>query len=239
MKFSDILNENKEFQQFKNALTNPPVSTAGIVESALSHFIISTYDGGGALVVMYSDDEAKSLYNDLKFFCDKVMYFPSREYVYYNIDALGHFLEQRRIRTLHSIKDSIVVTSLEACLDYTIPPKVLEENTLLIKSQEVYDLEKLSQKLVEMGYTRGDIVEGCGQFSVRGGIIDIFSPSEDFPYRIEFFDDEVDSVRMFDYVSQRTMNSLDEAVILPCREAILIKEKRIEIAEKLKQKIKE
>ena len=239
MKFSDILNENKEFQQFKNALTNPPVSTAGIVESALSHFIISTYDGGGALVVMYSDDEAKSLYNDLKFFCDKVMYFPSREYVYYNIDALGHFLEQRRIRTLHSIKDSIVVTSLEACLDYTIPPKVLEENTLLIKSQEVYDLEKLSQKLVEMGYTRGDIVEGCGQFSVRGGIIDIFSPSEDFPYRIEFFDDEVDSVRMFDYVSQRTMNSLDEAVILPCREAILTKEKRIEIAEKLSQKIKE
>ena len=78
MKFSDILNENKEFKQFKNALANPPVSTAGIVESALSHFIASTCDDGGALVVMYSEDEAKSLFNDLKFFCDDVLYFPKK-----------------------------------------------------------------------------------------------------------------------------------------------------------------
>ena len=62
MKFSDVLNQNKEFQQFKNALTNPPISVAGIVESALSHFITATCDDGGALVVMYSEDEAKSLF---------------------------------------------------------------------------------------------------------------------------------------------------------------------------------
>ena len=192
MKFSDILSENKEFKQFKNALVNPPVSAAGIVESALSHFITSTCDDGGALVVMYSEDEAKSLFNDLKFFNDNVLYFPAREYVYYNIDALGHHNEHRRIKTLYSIKNSIVVTSLEACLGYTIPPKILEENTIVMKTGEVYDIEEMAEKLVKMGYTRGEIVEGCGQFSVRGGIIDVFSPAEDFPFRIEFFDDEVD-----------------------------------------------
>ena len=238
MKFSDVLTKNKEFQQFKKALTNPPISVAGIVESALSHFITATCDDGGALVVMYSEDEAKSLFNDLKFFCDNVLYFPAREYVYYNIDALGHHNEHRRIKTLHSIKNSIVVTSLEACLGYTIPPKVLLENTLVMTTGEVYNIEELAQKLVKMGYTRGEIVEGCGQFSVRGGIIDVFSPSEDFPFRIEFFDDEVDSVRIFDYVSQRTMNTIKEAVILPCREAVFDNEKRIEISEKLNEKIK-
>ncbi len=239
MIFFDILSENNEFIQFKNALNNPPVSVAGIVESALSHFITSTCGKEGALVVMYSEDEAKSLFNDLKFFTDKALYFPAREYVYYNLDALGHFKEHKRIRTLNSIKeDSIVITSLEACLGYTIPPEVLKENTLTIKPQEVYDIDKLCEKFVKMGYTRGEIVEGCGQFSVRGGIIDIFSPSEDFPYRIEFFDDEVDSVRVFDYVSQRTMNSVDEVLVLPCHETIFDKLKRIEISNKLNEIIK-
>ncbi len=238
MKFSDILYENKDFEQFKNALINPPVSVAGIVESALSHFITSTCDDGGALVVMYSEDEAKSLFNDLKFFCDNAVYFPAREYVYYNIDALGHHREHRRIKTLYSIENSIVVTSLEACLGYTIPPEVLRENTIVIKPQEIYDIDKITEKLVDMGYTRGEVVEGCGQFSVRGGIIDVFSPAEDFPYRIEFFDDEVDSVRVFDYVSQRTMNTVEEAVILPCREAIFTKERRIQISEQLQKKKK-
>ncbi len=239
MKFYDILTKNNEFLLFKNAMKNPPVSVAGIVESALSHFIISSCDNEGALIIMNSEDEAKSLFNDLKFFTDKALLFPAREYIYYNIDALGHFKEHKRIRALNSIcEDKIVVTSLEACLGYTIPPKTLEENTLKIKPEEVYDIDQLCQKLVKMGYTRGEMVEGCGQFSVRGGIIDVFSPAEDFPYRIEFFDDEVDSVRIFDYVSQRTMNSVDEALILPCREVILTEEKRIEISDKLNERIK-
>ncbi len=233
MKFSDILTQSKEFNDLKKALSNPPVSAAGIVESAFSHFITALCEKKGALVVVYSDDEAKRLYRDLKFFCDNALYFPSREYIYYDIDALGHHNEQKRIKTLHKKENSIVVASLEACLDYTIPPEILTENTLILKPGEHYDIKKLSEKLVIMGYSRCEAVEGCGQFSVRGGIIDVFSPAEDFPFRIEFFDDEVDSVRIFDYVSQRTMSSADQAELLPCREAVLTVEKRLEIAENL------
>ena len=128
-----------------------------------------------------------------------------------------------------------MITSLEAVLGYTIPPEVLSENVLKIKTGECYNPEELVEKLVLMGYTRDDTVEGCGQFSVRGGIIDIFSPFDDFPYRIEFFDDEIDSVRIYDYVSQRTLDNIDEAVILPCREAIYSGEKKIEIVEEKKK----
>lgn len=224
MKFNEILSDSISFKNYINSLSNTPVSVSGIVESCLAHFIYSSVGSENAVVVMYNDDEAKSLYRDMKFFTDRAVYFPSREYIYYNIDALGHFNEHKRINILHSIitgSKSIVITSLEAMLGYTIPPHILKENILTISQGEQYNLDELSRKLVEMGYTRDDTVEGCGQFGIRGGILDIFSPYSENPYRIEFFDDEVDSVRSYDYISQRTLSSLESAVILPCREAII------------------
>ena len=241
MKFSDILLKSKEFESFKNSLVKTPVSVAGVCESAFAHFVASAYKGA-ALVVMYSEEEAKSLYNDLKLFSDRAVYFPQKEYIYHNIDASAHFNEHKRISVLNHIlknkQDIIAVTSLEAALGYTIAPDMLKSFEIVIKAGQTFDISKLCQKLVEMGYTRCDMVEGGGQFSVRGGIVDIFSPANDFPYRIEFFDDEVDSVRVYDYVSQRTMNTIEEAVILPCCEACVSNEKKLEIADFIENGIK-
>ena len=240
MKFSEILKENKEFKNFISSLDKTPVSVSGIVESSFAHFIHSTSPPKKTLVVMYNDLEAKNLYNDLNFFCDNTLLFPSREYIYYNFEATAHFGEHNRIRTLAKLinnPDSIVVTSLEAISGYTIPPEVLKSNSITIKSGDCFNLETLSKQLIDMGYTRDDLVEGCGQFSVRGGILDIFSPSEDFPYRIEFFDDEVDSIRVYDYVSQRSMDFIDSVTIIPCKEAIYTPEKKLELLETLNEKI--
>ncbi|MDY3928288.1 MAG: transcription-repair coupling factor [Clostridia bacterium] len=242
MNFQEILEKNSEFKNYIQSLSSTPISVSGIVESALAHFITASVKDKTALVVMYSDDEAKNLYYDLKFFCDNALFFPTREYTYYNIEALGHFNEQRRINILNHIiaSDSsyIVVTSLEALLGYTIPPDVLSDNTIELKQGDIFDTGRLAKLLVNMGYTHSDTVEGCGQFSVRGGILDVFSPSNDFPYRIEFFDDEVDSIRIYDYVSQRSMDIASNAVILPCREAIYSDEKRLEITDILSKKLK-
>ncbi len=241
MDFQDILKKDKQFNNYLKALDNTPISVCGIAESALAHFIYSSVGNKPALVVMYNDDEAKNLFNDLKFFCERVLFFPAREYIYYNIEALGHFGEQHRINVLNKIitqkNPYIVVTSLEALLGYTIPPQILIKNTIELKQGDIFDTDDLSKTLVNMGYSRSDTVEGCGQFSIRGGILDVFSPSNDLPYRIEFFDNEVDSIRIYDYISQRSMELAKNAVILPCREAIYNDEKRIEITDILSKKI--
>ncbi len=241
MNFLNVFEQSTEFEKYKKALDNTPVSVAGVVESALAHFIYSSADKKRKLVVMYSEDEAKSLYSDMKFFDENVLYFPQREFVYYNIDALAHFNEHKRIDCLAALfgEDSeiTVITTLEAALSPTIPPELLKSNSILIKQGERYDIQELSKKLVELGYTRDDVCEGCGQFSLRGGILDIYSPANDFPYRIEFFDDEVDSVRIFDYVSQRTLEMAESALILPCKEIIYKEEERLEICNKIDEKL--
>jgi len=241
MNFLDVFHESAEFKKYKLSLESTPVSVAGVVESALAHFIYCSFDKKRKLVVMFSEDEAKNLYSDMKFFSDNVLYFPQREFVYYNIDALAHFNEHKRIDCLAALFDKnseiMVITTLEALLSPTIPPELLKSEQILIKQGERYDVQKLSKKLVELGYTRDDVCEGCGQFSLRGGILDIYSPANDFPYRIEFFDDEVDSVRIYDYVSQRTLEMTDSACILPCREIIFNEEKRLEISNKIDDKL--
>jgi len=240
MKFSEVLNDSGEFKRYKASLDNTPVSAAGIVDSALAHFVISSDDKKRKLIVVYGEEEAKSLYKDMTFFSPNACYYPMREFVYYNIDAFAHFNEHKRIAALYRLMntsgDITVVTTLEAALSPTIPPEILSNSSFTIRQGEKYDLDELVKRLTEAGYTRDELTEGCGQFSLRGGILDVFSPANDFPYRIEFFDDEVDSVRVFDYVSQRTLEMVDSAVILPCREIIYNKEKRIEVSAALDKK---
>ena len=242
MKFKEVLDKSSEFVKLKESLEKTPVSVAGIVESCLAHFIVSVKKDTPALVIMNSDEEAKSLFSDLKFFTDDVLYFPTREYVYYNVSASAHFKEHFRISVLDKLlsknKDTILVTSIEACTGFTIPPDYLLEKRVEIKTGECYDIDALLKRFVELGYTRCDVVEGPGQFSSRGGIVDIYSPYSDFPFRIEFFDDEVDSVRCFDYLSQRTVSKTEEAVILACRETVLDENSKERLIDYLDESIK-
>ena len=242
MKFNEILSESKEFQRYLKSLSNTPVSVSGIADSALAHFIYSSGNKKRKLCVVYGENEAKALYKDLCFFEDNVLYYPMREFVYYSVDAFAHFDEHRRIATLNRLQNCenesvTVVACIDAVLSPTIPPDRLAKYTFCIKPGDTYNVDDLTEKLVEAGYTRNDITEGCGQFSLRGGILDIFSPGNDFPYRIEFFDDEIDSVRVFDYVSQRTLEMTDSAVILPCREICCDAETREAVVQKLEKQI--
>lgn len=242
MKFNEVLMESGEFKKYLSSLSNTPVSVSGIADSALAHFIHSSGNGKRKLCVVYGENEAKALYKDLCFFEDNVIYYPMREFVYYNVDAFAHFDEHRRINALNALQSGekgnvTVVASLSAILSPTISPEQLAKHSFCIKAGESYNIDKLSERLVAAGYTRNDITEGCGQFSLRGGILDVFSPGNDFPYRIEFFDDEADSVRVFDYVSQRTLEMTDCAVILPCREICPDEKKCREVTGKIEKLI--
>lgn len=234
MNFSNILENYAPYRSVVKNLNNTPISIAGVVESAQGQLIyaLTGENKSAALVVTYSDMEARALHDDLTLYTDNTLYFPSKEYVFYNIETTGHRSEHSRLAVLDALKNSkncIVVTSVDAILQYTARSEEFCTRVIKFEIGKRFNLEKLVENLVEMGYCREDIVEGEGQFSVRGGIVDIFSPNYENPIRIEFFDDETDSIRMFDSYTQRSLEKIDSARIIPVVEAILSKEKKAEI----------
>lgn len=224
MDFSRVLENYSEYKRLKDNLDKTPVSVAGLVDSAQAQFIFALSVKKRALAVACTDVEAKALYSDLKFFDENVMYFPTKDYVFYHVDAVERAEERRRLAVLEKLTENgevTVVTSVEALLSYTIATEVFRKNRIRLTVGEETDPESLYAMLADMGYSRVDMVEGIGQFSVRGGIIDVFSPNTDNPIRIELFDTEIDSVREFDCITQRSLENLDECVIIPCKEAML------------------
>ena len=221
MNFKNLLSEYKEYSDFSAALEkgDTPISVAGIVEAAWGQFIYQTYNGKKTLVIAYNDREAEQIAENLRFFCDRVFLFPSKEYVFFDIDAYDRHSENARLEALCGILEGgIAVASVDSLLSFTIPEKELEDNTIIIRQDGEYDPEDLLERLVRMGYSREEEISGKGQFAMRGGILDIFSPQAENPVRIEFFDIQVDSVREFDTQSQRSIDNLSEAKIIPATE---------------------
>lgn len=242
MDFSDILKDYPKYLDLKAALDTPPISVSGVEESARAQLIYSLFNeqDSHALVICYSDMEAKSLASDIGFYTDEPLVFPSKEYIFYNIETSGHGNENSRLSVISELlkpEKKITVTSLDALLQYTIPKDEFKTHSIHFEIGEVFNLQKLCEKLVVMGYSREDIVEGEGQFALRGGILDVFSPNYEQPVRIEFFDDETDSIRLFDRYSQRSMDKIKTADIIPVREVIITDEKRDALSTAIKKRI--
>lgn len=243
MNFSNFLDSYAPYRGVVKNLNNTPISIAGVVESAQGQLIyaLKNANKSSAVVVTYSDMEARALHADLELYTDRALYFPSKEYVFYNIETTGHQNEHSRLAVLDKLVsggDYIVVTSVDAILQYTAERTEFCGRVIEFEMGKQFDLAELTKRLAEMGYCREDIVEGAGQFSVRGGIIDIFSPNYENPLRIEFFDDETDSIRMFDSYTQRSLDKLSSARVIPVAEAILSYEKKTEIVETLRDEIR-
>ena len=126
-------------------------------------------------------------------------------------------------RVLES-SSGVVVTTIDGLMEHLLPLAWMKERSLTIGAEDVVEVGKLTRALAEMGYEKVAQVDGSGQFSVRGGIIDIFPLTEEVPYRIELWGDEVDSIRTFDPESQRSIEQVDEAVIYPATEMALTPE---------------
>lgn len=243
MNFSNILSGYAPYRSVVKNLDNTPISIAGVVESAQGQIIhaLSVENKSSALVITYSDMEARALHSDLELYTDNALYFPSKEYVFYNIETTGHQNEHSRLAVLERLlreENCVVVTSIDAILQYTAKREELTRRVIEFEIGKIFDLEELTKNLVEMGYSREDIVEGAGQFAVRGGIVDIYSPNYESPLRIEFFDDETDSIRLFDSYTQRSLEKLESARVIPVVEAIFSMEKKAEIVAELEDEVR-
>lgn len=226
MKFlTDILERDPDYKQLLGAVKKGslPLAATGLSRIHKALIAKSLHEHTGKKIVLITHDEtsANELKDDLSSLGEKALNFPSRDYNLTDLAGFSREYEQKRIDTLSGILDGdfgVLTVAVDAAIQYTVPPQVLRENRFVISVGETVDLRSLSEKLVSSGYTRSELTEGKGQFSVRGGIIDIFPTDSEYPVRIELWGDETDNISYFDPETQRRTDVLDSISISPSRE---------------------
>ena len=239
-----ILPKMKKFNDYINDVKkgNFPITLSGLSDSGKVHFIYSTrfYTEKPVLVVTYNELELKKIKEDMKFFSDEnILVFPKKEVVYYDIDTMNKDATMDRLsiyKKLYNNESCIILTTIEALMQRTIDKNKLFSNVLQLELGMTLLLEELTNKLIALGYERTDMVEGRGNFCVRGGIVDVFPLTTENPIRIEFWGDEIDSIRVFDVESQRTIEPIKEINILPAEEFLVDSGKLEEIGNKILEK---
>ncbi|QGU96568.1 transcription-repair coupling factor [Clostridium bovifaecis] len=223
--------ESDQFRNIINALSQKrfPIEIIGLSDSGRGLFINGIYEKEDKSIFIFtnSDVEAKNLYEDLSFYVPNVYYFPNREVVFYNIYAISGDLRWERLKIIREMlrgDKKIIVASIEALAATYISPKLYKDYTMNFSIGDTISLEDISERLVQGGYERVNIVEGKGEFSIRGGILDVYPPISSMPYRIELFGDEVDSIRSFNTESQRSIEKFKEIEVFPAKEMIFTKE---------------
>ena len=236
------LGKNPKFCEYIKSIEEQksPIAISGLTDVGMAQIISATKEFAKKpiCIITYNEIQAKKLVEDLKYFTDKVVFFPKKEIVTYDYVAESKDLPYERIEALNKIqgmKTGIIVTTIEATMQKIMSKKALYKNVLKFKIQDEYNLEDVKRKLLDLGYTRCDLIEGRGQFSVRGGIVDI-SLTEKNGVRIEFWGDEIDSIRYFNIVSQRSTEEIKEITINPAHEYLL--EKTLEtVIEKIRSTV--
>lgn len=217
----------KEFEDLQQALTRGKgiFQVSGCIDSQKPHLIDSCGDEFRCkLVVTFSEQRAKELYEDCRFFQKDAVYYPARDILFYQSDLRGNLLTGQRISAIKSVltlEHPMVITTYDALMDRLAPLSVIQDSVCHFRVGDSLQIETLSRQLVQMGYERNYQVEASGQFAIRGGIVDIFPLTEDNPLRIELWDDEIDSLRSFETDSQRSIENLDEIWIYPASEIVL------------------
>ncbi|WP_294401281.1 transcription-repair coupling factor [uncultured Clostridium sp.] len=231
-----------EFESITIAISSEryPIGIYGVSESGRVYIMDNIFENidKSMVVVTQSDMEAKNVYEDLLLYTNDVHYFPAKEMVFYNIDAISGDLRWARLKVINEIlkkKKKIIVTSIDAFSARYTPHKLFADYTMKIKEADEVNFDEVCKKLIQSGYERVEIVEGKGQFAVRGGILDVFPTCSAYPYRIELFGDEIESIRTFNTESQRSIDKVKKIEIFPAKEIIITDETIALGKEKLKE----
>ena len=224
---ANILTQNEKFKDIVKEikLNTTPISILGLVDVAKIQFASALLEQTNKkiCIITYNEIQAKNLLKNLNYFNKKVVYFPKKEIVTYDYDVESKDLIYERMDALNKIytnEAQIIVTTIEACMQEMIAKKDLFSNIISFEFNKNYNFEEIKQKLVNLGYERVDLIEGKGQFSIRGDILDI-ALTENKGVRIEFWGDEIDSIRYFNISSQRSIEEIRKINIYPAHEYVL------------------
>ena len=215
-----------EFEQIKekSKMNKGILQVSGCMESQKSHLMYGLSGIAPYRLILAEDERrAREIYEDYRFYDRKVYSYPAKDLLFFQADIHGNLLIRQRMKVIKALleeKELTVVTSIDGCMDFLESLEKIKEQLIHYESDSTVDTEQLKNQLVALGYERVGQVEMPGQFSVRGGIVDIYCLTEENPWRIELWGDEIDSIRSFDPESQRSLENLEELTIYPAVEHI-------------------
>ncbi len=234
--FFDNLSEYERLHEAlklaKRNNTHPSLQICGTMDSGRNAFIHSLKDTFKyKFIVTFDDLHAKSLFSDFRDFCDaynhkdSVVCFPATDFIFYGADMQSGAINKERIRALKAIKDAnddglFIITTIDVLMA-KLPIFDISDSGITLEPGSVIDEKAMAAKLVSYGYTRRSQVETPGEFAIRGSIIDVFPVTSDIPIRIDMWDDEIDTLKTFEPLSQRTLETVDEVTIFPASEFVL------------------
>ncbi len=238
-----LLSKYKPYGKLKSAMQSNlyPISVRGLSQSAYIHQIKQLSSDFKKIAIMAdSDNEAMKLYDEISQFTDNVRYFPCLEICLFDSYSHSHQLETKRLAALYDYifaDEMIFIFSVDSSLINMANPAMYLDSCIALETEKDYDYDEFIATLTDYSYERVDIVETVGQFTVKGGIIDIFPITSDKPVRIEFFGDEVYSIRKFECNTQRSVNEIDFVEIRPAKEGVLSKDDKAKALQELELKI--
>ncbi len=238
---SSVLSRNEAFNTILKAVApNAPVCAAGLTEIHKSILINSLCRSLNvrALVVSSDEQKAQTMCNDLCAMGVRALFYPSRDFIFREISGKSRDYEHQRLNVLYKMLRSeydVVISCLDAASQYTVPPERLRDSVLEIEEGMELSTERCVRALTLLGYQRFDQVDGKGQFSLRGGILDFFMPDSDNPVRAEFWGDEITDLNYFDIDSQRRIEKAQRITLTPSAEIII--EDKDELADKIMKKV--
>ncbi len=229
-----------EYMQLRQAVESnalPAVATglSGIHKATIINALVQDTNKT-ALLLAADEAEAQRICQDLTSMGLRSFIYPTRDFTFRNVESASREYEHQRIQVLSRILKhdcDVVVACMDAALQYTIPPNELEGRMIELKKGQTVSLEQVVQSLVRCGYVRAEQIDGTGQFAVRGGILDFFTPDAPYPVRIEFWGDEIDTIGLFDLESQRRTESVDAVMLAPSVEVLV--DNPSELADKIEK----
>ena len=246
------LKEMAEYEEARSKIKRETgiVELNGCVDSQKLHAVYGlSSDYRYKVIVTYSEQRVKELSEDYSFYDKDVETYGARDLIFYQADVHGNLLTKQRMAAIKPVMEGdpvTIITTFDALMEHIVPIDTLEDHMTDIGIGDQIDLPSFQKQLITLGYVRNYQVEEGGQFSVRGGIIDIYPLTEDNPVRIELWGDEVDSIRSFDIMSQRSIEKLDSIMIFPASETILTEEEKeeglnrlLEDADKYEKKLRD
>lgn len=241
----DILQKGLMAFQYKDIIQDvsnglSPIFVNGLVEEAIGVSVktIQENTNTSSIIITYDEARARRIFEDLKNSHANVYYLKKREMLFYNVSDSSLETEYSRIQTLVSLinkKNSILIMDIKTLDEELIKKDIYADLSFTLKTNQVIDIEKLLDSLIKLGYKRSSIASNKGEFALRGSIVDIYDTISDMPYRIEFFGDEIDSIRIFDKDTQKTISTTDEISINPAREILILDEYKEKLIDNLKK----
>ena len=222
--FENVLSETERFKRISEAEDKGtyPIQLNGCIDSQICHMMtMLAKDKKLRLIVTYSEERARKLYDDLRSFDKNLMLYPAKDALFFSADIHGSITQLQRLEIIKEILmngSATVVTTIDGGLDRVIPLEVYKRFLITVNVNDTLDFKAFAGKLIELGYEKKPMVDSPGQYAIRGGIMDIYPVGEEAPFRIELWDDEVDTIRSFDAESQRSIEHHERVDIFPATE---------------------